>query len=708
MITSIYTRSLTLALATALGIAPACIASDNQSASTKAATELQIALQSPNMVDDASRALLEDYFDSILAWGQIVQTKVIPVPGQPDSLFIGRPRNGENDVRATAYSAMVLAFLAEANPPTPRLSPEQRDTMREQATGLLRYLVLSHQANEGTCADGTQWGKQWQSALWTRAVGFTAWQLWPHLSDELREASENVIEFEADRFITQAPKSSLRNDTGAEENAWNGSICALACCMFPEHPQADKWDTAAKKYMYNTFSVEADAKDQTVGDDGKPVAEWVTTVNAHPDFTVENHRLVHIGYLKNSACMLQENASHWLLTGEPVPAACNHHVGEVFQVLASCMSWRGSAIYFAGNDWRLYETQCSDVILYNMLARTVGNREAAYLERVALDSIAERQQVEDGFYNGRRDLEYGGLCATRLIGCYLTHATATSGLEVASEDEFEQFASGVRHLTAAKSVVHRTPSKFASFSWAQQRMALTLPKKDTVVWPHYHSNLGVIDNRGASQRHSKLRHLELDQQENSFRVTGSLDRADDKVVQDFYFASPAADYTVYVERIRIAEGHTVNRRWTGLIGVQPSLGDEAVSIQTADGEFKLLSKGGEKQSHRFVSDWLNVGGSIGYVVKRSTTTPNEILVQDKIEFDARRPHLQEWVSLVANDEPLAGPTEDWACVVALPNSDAAQTRKARNQVRFEVHGDTATVTVFGDTYAVDFGDGSTE
>ena len=58
---------------------------------------------------------------------------------------------------------------------------------------------------------------------------------------------------------------------------------------------------------------------QMFADDGRPVREWVTTVNAHPDFTLENHGLVHVGYLKNSHAMLLEGTVPYVLTGRDAP-----------------------------------------------------------------------------------------------------------------------------------------------------------------------------------------------------------------------------------------------------------------------------------------------------------------------------------------------------------------------------------------------------
>ena len=160
------------------------------------------------------------------------------MPAQPQSNYLGLPGHAENDVRPTAYAAMVLAFLAEFQPPQSKLESDRRQTMRVAAIGLLRYLTASHVSGGGACLDGKPWGRQWQSAMWARAAGMAGWMLWPHLDEQLQTALATLVVFEADRFLGQPPKSSTRNDTGAEENAWNASVTALACNMLASHPRS--------------------------------------------------------------------------------------------------------------------------------------------------------------------------------------------------------------------------------------------------------------------------------------------------------------------------------------------------------------------------------------------------------------------------------------------------------------------------------------
>jgi len=658
---------------------------------------------------ERARELMLAYYDSVLDWGEILLKRIEPVPGHVDWGYYGRGGHREDDVRPICYAAMVNAFLSEAQPPAGDPGQKQRARMRHDAIAALRYLTESHVTGEGTCLDGKPWGGQWQSAMWARAAGMAGWILWPRLDDRMKAAVARLVEHEADRFIDKPPKGSEFGDTGAEENAWNAAITALACNMMPDHPRAARWAEAAKRYMYNSLSVAVDRKDDRPGDDNRPVRQWVSTVNAHPDFTVENHGLVHVGYLKLTLGELQENAIHYLVAGRPVPQACSHHVPEAFDVLSNCMSWDGAPIYFGGNDWKIVHTQCTDVVIYAMMSLLTRDGRAAYLEEVALDRLRRIQQEQDGYYNVRRDLEYGGFCATRLVACYLAHAVRGEGVKPVLEAEFNRRASGVRHLKYARAILHRTPTKFASFSWGPKRMALALPRDGSwVVWPHYASYLGLINGKDGSRRFAKLVGLHHDIEPDSFSVTGTLKRFDDRVTQDFSYASLTKDITVYVERLKVEDGFGLTARETGIVGHEYDLGTNRRELYGRFGKKQLVALGGQVEVHELKTDWLNIGDRVGYVVWRDDQQENLMRYHDQAKGSGRVPKLQEWLSLIGEQDPTAyASADDWACVVTFLNQPAKETAGWAERVQFHVQGNTATCRVGDDVIRVDFTEGKT-
>lgn len=652
---------------------------------------------------ERSRQLMQEFYDSILDWAKIVDGNFRPVPGHPDWGYYGLPGNNEDEIRPITYAVQVNAFLSAIDPPSARLDSASREHLRAQAIAALRYLTHSHVTGGGQCLNGKPWGNAWQSAMWSRSVGLGGWLLWRHLDGPLKTAVARLVEFEADRFLAQAPRDQEFSNTGAEENAWNAMITSLGANMMPGHPRAPDWNRCAKLYLYNSLSRQADHQDQTMGDDHRAIGDWVTTVNAHPDFTIENHGLVHVGYLKLTVGEMFENVLHYLMGGTTVPQACFHNTDGAYEVLLRCMSWDGAPISFGGNDWKIVHTQCTDIVLHTYLGLFRSDSVAAYLEQVSLETLRRIQKDEGGFYNVRRDLEYGGFCATRLMACYLAHALHGPPTAPASAEAFNRRASGLAYLEHGKAILHRTPTKFASFTWGPNRMALALPSNGTwVVWPHYASYLGEINGKNASQKEAQVATLNHQVGTDHFEVCGRLLRAKATIQHDFAYASLPADVTVYIERLRGPPGGRIGDRETGIVGHYYPLGQNERLLRGRHGSTRVSGIGGRREVIPLPTDWLNVGDRIGYVVRRTAGRVNIMRYHDEERGSGRVPLLQEYLSLIGDDTQAEQPEVDWACVVTFLNQPCAETERWADQVKFAVESDTAACEFGRDLVKVDF------
>jgi hypothetical protein len=643
-----------------------------------------------------TRELMNRLYESVRLWGRVLRQRYQLVPGKPGCAYYGAGGNQENDLRPIAYAALVNAFLATADPPADGMATAERRQAAEECTALLRYLAQGHVTGSGACQNGKRWGDQWQSAFWARSAVLAGWLVWDDLAPDLRESLCGILVHEADRFLRQNPKSSLKNDTGAEENAWNAQILSLACQMMPRHPRAAQWDQAAKLYCYNSLSVAADHASSQIGDDNQPVRQWVVTTNAHADFTVENHGIVHLGYLKTTLSMLLENALPYLLTGTAVPKACLHHVPDGFNLLVRCMAWDAAPIYFGGNDWKITHTQATDTMSYSLMSLLAASRQAAYLEQVGLDYLLRIQKQERGYYNVRRDLESSGQCATRLIAAYYVHAVLGEGAEPLSPAQFDRSISGTCYLPEGQVILHRTPSKFASFTWSQKRMALTFPKDGNwVVWPHFSSGPGLINGQDASARYAAVRGISHQVTSNSFTVSGVLERHKGAVQQAFFFTSLPSDVTVYIERLRRQKDFPLHARETGLIGLEYEFGKNEHTLFGQQGVLTTLGVGGDRpRVVELPTDWLNISDRIGYVVRRHPATANVMRFHDEIAGVGRVPKLEEWLSLIGEKDPGAANFDsDWGCVVTFANQTKAQTAREAGKVQFSVVGDTAVCRI---------------
>ncbi|MBN2210055.1 MAG: discoidin domain-containing protein [Sedimentisphaerales bacterium] len=631
--------------------------------------------------------LMQEYFDSIFEWDDILLAEFLPVPGHPDWGYYGLGGNTEDHVRPICYAVMVNAFLSEVVPPTGGPDAARRQRMRDDAIAALRYLTQAHVTGGGACLNGLPWGNAWQSAMWARAAGLGGWMIWDYLDTDLKVGVMDMVVFEANRFISQPPKSSEFGDTGAEENAWNALITSLAYNMMPTHANNYGWNQAAKKYLYNTFSVTADHSDPTIGDDGLAISDWVTTVNAHPDYTVENHGLVHVGYLKTSLSMLLENAVHYPVTGNPIPNACFHHASDAAAVLNKCMSWEAAPIYFGGNDWKTVHTQNSDINIYATLNVLDSDPLAAYEEETALYYLRAMQQLEGGYYNVRRDIEFGGLCATRLISCYIAHALEGAGTAPITETQFNQQVSNLTLLEYGEVIIHRTPTKYASFTWGPKRIALAYPENGTWVhWPHYSSYLGNINGVDPSESNASLQELNTRLGVNNFSATGRLSRLGGNVTQDFSFTSLPGDLVIYIEHLTAQPGYSVTARETGILGHEYGLGENTRVFYGEFGSQEVIGVDNPAQTITWDTDWLNLDDQVGYIVCRQAGRNNLMRYHDLTDGSGTVPKLQEWFSLVGDSSPSVWTASgDWVCIVVFLNQLSGDTAQRISDVNFEVY-----------------------
>jgi len=654
--------------------------------------------------DDKGLRLMTGYYDSIRAWGEVAAQRFLPAPDRPGQGYYGGGGHEEDDIRPIGYAVLVNAFLSEADPPGGGVETALRTRCREHAVAALRYLTAAHLTGGGRCVNGKAWGDQWQSAMWARSAGLGGWMLWNHLDRDLQLALARLLVHEADRFIDRPPKSARPGDTGAEENAWDAHITSLCCNMLPRHPHARTWDESAKRYMYNSLSVAADEQDVRPGDDGRRVCDWVSTVNAQPDFTVENHGLVHVGYLKTTMAELVENAAHYLVVGSRPPAACLHHLPEAWALLLRCISGDGAAIYFGGNDWKIVHTQANDIVIYAMLNLLHGDRDAAYVEQIAQDVLGRIQRQQGGYYGARRDLEQGGFVASRLITCYLGHAALGAGAQPVTSGQFNDHARGLLYLEQGKAILHRTPAKFASFTWGPKRLALAWPNDGSwVVWPHFSSYLGRLNEEDSDAKHAPLERIRHELLPDGFTVAGTLIRCGGAVRQDFAYVSPPGEFTVYVERLRVLRDGGLDRRETGIIGHDYPLRENERVLHSRQGTVRVRAVGGTEQTLEIESNWLNIGDQIGHVVCRQKGRSNLIRYHDFTRGQGRVPELQEWLSLIGERTPLALHDEDWACVVTALEQTAARTRRLAGAVSLALQGETAVCQTPMATLRVDFG-----
>jgi hypothetical protein len=93
---------------------------------------------------------------------------------------------------------------------------------------------------------------------------------------------------------------------------------------------------------------------------------------------------------------------------------------------------------------------------------------------------------------------------------------------------------------------------------------------------------------------------------------------------------------------------------------------------------------------------------VGYVVCRIGGPGNVMRHHDATSGTGRVPHLQEWISLIGEAQPVLSLEGSWACVVTFLNQRSEDTAACSSRLRLSVDGDRATCQIGQEALTVEF------
>lgn len=392
----------------------------------------------------------------------------------PQLGYFGDPTHSEMGLRAMGNYIFVTALLATSPEYDQRPSGISQEVLLQRARACLEYMTRGHATGDLHCADGCQWGNDWQSAWWTARMAAGARLIWSKLTPKEQARVKRVVIHEANRHLKRNPPSGVKSDTKSEENAWDSEVLAWASGMFPSHANADAWRTKLIQFCMNTLSCDSDKNDDTVVDE-KPVKEWVDTVNIHNDFTIENHGAYHFCYM---ACPLHSLAWGFEgLVGGGItpPEAMFHHYQDVWKWIKRAYIGDGRFAYLSGKDWPRYAYGLSFVLPATTLAQLRYNDPHARLIEKERISTLEREQLincDGSFYGGRftcndlhdRLAEYETDTYANLGLCYLLHKHGSVPSPPNAQQLWHHLA-GSWSSPETEWTFGRSAKTFASFSW---------------------------------------------------------------------------------------------------------------------------------------------------------------------------------------------------------------------------------------------------
>lgn len=363
-----------------------------------------------------------------------------------------------------------------------------RQWAMDRALAALRFSLASHVTGDGRCTDGTQWGRTWISSLGVERMMHAVYLLDEHLTPDDRAALRRMLTSEAEFIAREYGKDDVvgpvAGQWGAggrnkpESNLWNGAVCWRTAAMYPDDPRVEEWRETAHRYLINAVSVPSDAEDETVVA-GRPVRERHVGANFFPHYALDHHRYLNVGYMvicASNAAMLHFDAA---LAGFDPPESLYHHQADLWSVIRR-MIFSDGRLARIGGDTRVRYAYCQDYLLPSLLlaADRLGDPHATGLAARQIEMIAAEQAAggDGAFYGERcawiRDISpyyYTRLESDR--ACVLGMAVAygptgrTEGAVAGTPEVFEESVAGAWVEVAHGAVMHRCPTRLASFAW---------------------------------------------------------------------------------------------------------------------------------------------------------------------------------------------------------------------------------------------------
>ncbi len=536
---------------------------------------------------------LDGIYSLLSAWARQSEKCWFDIPGSPGLGCYGSGYNAWGVQTNQKYFSALAALAVRGNQP----GLVSAEWAKERAISSLRFSLFSHCSGSGTCTDGSQWGHTWISALGIERMMQGVYRLEPYLADRDTDAIRRVLASEADWLLLDYRKgqiaglaADLWDKTGRnqpESNIWNGALLWRAAVTMPEHPHAADWQERAHQFLINGVSVPLDAIDDTLVA-GKSVRSRHVGANFFAGYALDHHGYLNIGYMAicaSNAAMLHFDLK---MKGFPRPESLDHHQVDLWQLIRRLIFQNGRLVRIGG-DTRVRYAYCQDYLLPALLyaADHLGDPFALTLAEQQVEFI--RQEADwngDGSFYSRRlaelaqeseyyytRLESDRACALAQVCAYLPLLTEcqekSEPLSPQADNkhqihQFELSVAGSWIDQGHGAVLHRSPTRLASFAWRAQGIAqgMCQPPADG----HFSDWEGNLSAQIEFVHHPHPLHptaarqlgligYEINQFDGGFVTSGSLEvgadielaegwRGHDMAVQNLAFAALPDDRTV--------------------------------------------------------------------------------------------------------------------------------------------------------------------
>lgn len=396
--------------------------------------------------------------------------------------------------------AAALATLAA------KTATANREHWQQRALSTLRYLLATHVTGHRPGTNARRWGNDWISMLGIERAMHGLSHLDGALSSADRAAFRRVLISEADWLLTPSRGQhagvcgglwAYEGRNRPESNIWSGCLLWRVAQLFPDEAHAAAWREQAHRFLMNGVSIEADANDASVVA-GRPVSEWFAGANFFPNYALDHHGYLNVGYM--TICASNAAILHFDLkrAGAPPPESLYHHQADLWQVLRRFVLDDGRLARIGG-DTRVRYAYCQEYLLPTLLfaadrfrdphALTLVERQLTLIEREAEASgdgtfyghrLAPMRRHDPHYYT-RLEADRASALAMVVNDLPLVQEPAPAAVS------FEDSVAGEWREEAHGAILHRSTNRLASFAWRAHGLAqgLCVPPGDGSLaeWP---------------------------------------------------------------------------------------------------------------------------------------------------------------------------------------------------------------------------------
>lgn len=379
------------------------------------------------------------------------------------------------------YVASMATLATSAHPQ----AADIREWALQRALAALRYNLATHKSGPLCCTDGSKWGHTWISALGIERMMHGVLRIIPMLTHDDCASLRRVLISEARWSYQDHSRYPARGVFGSrwakdeknapESNIWTGALLWRVASMYPEHPESVAWKQRACAYFINGISVPDDEFNEKIVD-GLPVKERFRGENFFPNFALDHHHYLNVGYMvicMSNAAMLYFDAKKM---GWDVPDSLHHNHSGLWGVLRK-MIFSDGRLARIGGDSRIRYSYCQDYLLPALFyaADHLGDAHGVPLAFKQLELFEiEHDRNADGSFYGQRlahladssPYYYTRIESDRAaaLAMAINWADALT-IPEQEEGDFNASACGqwVEHEHGA--VLQRDTNRLASFSW---------------------------------------------------------------------------------------------------------------------------------------------------------------------------------------------------------------------------------------------------